>query len=106
MPHNDWCGKPCSECENPCSLDESISCSPDCEALNKDGTKNFNECMESGCDNFGTTVGECPVCDNKELTYGDSGKEGNSYIYKWKCENCGNTGKELYALEFVQHKVD
>jgi hypothetical protein len=33
MPHPGWCGKPCSECSNPCELDESIPCSPDCEEL-------------------------------------------------------------------------
>ncbi|MFW6026040.1 MAG: hypothetical protein ACOCRX_06830 [Candidatus Woesearchaeota archaeon] len=28
--HSDWCGKECSECEDRCSLDSKIPCSPDC----------------------------------------------------------------------------
>ncbi|WP_279146372.1 MULTISPECIES: hypothetical protein [Clostridium] len=34
MPHPNWCGKPCSECDKYCELDMSIPCSPDCPQLN------------------------------------------------------------------------
>jgi len=37
MPHENWCGKPCADCQNPCRLDESIPCSPDCTELSADG---------------------------------------------------------------------
>jgi len=46
--HKDWCGKPCADCENPCTLDESMPCSPDCEALGENG-----ECISN----------ECKICD-------------------------------------------
>lgn len=47
MPHKDWCGKPCAECENPCKLDESIPCSPDCGYLGSNGELHLG-CV--GCD--------------------------------------------------------
>jgi hypothetical protein len=50
MAHKDWCGNPCAECIDPCRLDESIPCSPDCEALSGDGTRNIELCESSGCD--------------------------------------------------------
>lgn len=50
MAHKEWCGKPCCDCSKPCSLDESIPCSPDCNALNPDGTRDINVCLENGCD--------------------------------------------------------
>lgn len=34
MAHPNWCGKSCAECIQPCMLDESMSCSPDCPGLN------------------------------------------------------------------------
>ena len=50
MAHRDWCGKPCEECASPCPLDEAIPCSPDCEALNADGSRKTEVCSDSGCD--------------------------------------------------------
>ena len=50
MPHQDWCGKPCAECEDTCSLDESIPCSPDCTNLQLDGSCDSEECHAAGCD--------------------------------------------------------
>jgi len=50
MAHMDWCGKPCGECLNPCKLDESIPCSPDCENLLPDGTPETTKCREAECD--------------------------------------------------------
>lgn len=46
--HKDWCGRPCSECSNPCDLDESMPCSPDCECLGEHGEHCSGECQE--CD--------------------------------------------------------
>jgi hypothetical protein len=34
MAHPEWCGKLCAECIQSCTLDESMSCSPDCPGLN------------------------------------------------------------------------
>ena len=50
MAHENWCGKPCGECMNPCRLDESIPCSPDCQNINFDGTRNETDCLASHCD--------------------------------------------------------
>lgn len=46
MPHNEWCGFPCCECLTPCTLDQSIPCSPDCPNLapNGDFTNNCKDC--------------------------------------------------------------
>lgn len=46
--HRLWCGKKCCDCTNPCSLDESISCSPDCPELGPDGERNSEACKH--CD--------------------------------------------------------
>ena len=48
MPIQEWCGRPCAQCENPCALDESIPCSPDCELLQPDGNRDRVLC--AGCD--------------------------------------------------------
>ena len=50
MAHKDWCGKPCADCKDPCALDESMLCSPDCEALFADGTRDEEKCDRAGCD--------------------------------------------------------
>lgn len=50
MAHKDWCGKPCGECDTSCRLDESMPCSPNCEALNEDGSRNVEVCTAAGCD--------------------------------------------------------
>ena len=50
MPHQDWCGKLCGKCENPCQLDWRMPCSPDCELLTHDGIRNLANCSEAGCD--------------------------------------------------------
>ena len=50
MAHKDWCGKPCSECQNPCKLDYSLPCSPDCENLGQDGYPIEADCK--GCDAY------------------------------------------------------
>ena len=49
--HSEWCGSPCADCQTGCSLDESISCSPDCELLGEDGLmKDYRKCLSTGCD--------------------------------------------------------
>ena len=50
MAHANWCGKPCESCEKPCSLDEAITCSPDCPELSADGTPAGRECRK--CDAY------------------------------------------------------
>lgn len=50
MSHQDWCGKPCGECEHPCALDESMPCSPDCEILLPDGCRPHYKCLAARCD--------------------------------------------------------
>lgn len=56
--HKDWCGKPCCDCKNPCNLDESISCSPDCEFLGKNGEHMHHECQD--CDAL--PLYRVPIC--------------------------------------------
>lgn len=46
--HKDWCGMPCCHCPSPCSLDESMPCSPDCEFLGENGETDCEECKR--CD--------------------------------------------------------
>jgi len=49
--HKLWCGNSCADCENPCALDESIPCSPDCENLGEDGEPiDLLVCKKAGCD--------------------------------------------------------
>lgn len=49
MALKEHCGKNCSDCKNPCKLDETIPCSPDCENLTKDGKIKITKCLEDGC---------------------------------------------------------
>lgn len=56
--HKDWCGKPCDECANPCKLDESIRCSPDCPYLGENDEHAHPECQE--CDAM--TLYRVPIC--------------------------------------------
>lgn len=49
MAHPYWCGKTCADCEEYCKLDESMSCSPDCEGLDGNtGKRKKKHCV--GCD--------------------------------------------------------
>ena len=52
MPHMDWCGKPCGDCEDPCALDKGMPCSPDCGNLLPYGGRNKKECRTIKCDAF------------------------------------------------------
>lgn len=56
--HKDWCGKPCCDCEHPCRLDESISCSPDCELLGENGEHTHPGCQD--CDAL--PLYRVPIC--------------------------------------------
>jgi hypothetical protein len=49
MAIKEWCGKPCAECQSPCGLDKTIPCSPDCDNLKSDGTRNALACIAVGC---------------------------------------------------------
>ena len=50
MAHIDWCGKPCADCIDPCTLDKSIPCSPDCENLFASGLRDAPKCDHAKCD--------------------------------------------------------
>jgi len=52
MAHIDWWGEECGDCVNPCALDESMPCSPNCESLAQDGSRNVAVCRKSGCDAY------------------------------------------------------
>lgn len=47
--HKDWCGCDCSWCDHPCSLDNSLYCSPDCEFLGKNGEMDSDACKVCDC---------------------------------------------------------
>jgi len=51
-------------------------------------------------------AGTCPNCRNGELEY-DGGKvtDGN-YIYKWRCEECNTSGREIHEMIFREHISD
>lgn len=57
MPHREWCGRPCSECDEPCDLDKRMPCSPDCPLLSEEGYPAGDYC--NICD---------AVCDATEET--------------------------------------
>ena len=50
MAHKEWCGRACCDCGHPCSLDERMLCSPDCENLSEDGEPDPVKC--AGCDAY------------------------------------------------------
>lgn len=56
--HKDWCGKPCCDCKNPCNLDESIPCSPDCKFLGANGEHTSSACQD--CDAL--LLYRVPIC--------------------------------------------
>ena len=71
MAHKDWCGRTCAECILPCSLDESLPCSPDCPYLGKNGeTKNL-ECLSCGVFLF------------KNPDYEETSQNYHNLITKW-----------------------
>lgn len=49
MAHGLWCGLSCSECSETCALDESMACSPDCDAIDPvTNERDASKC--AGCD--------------------------------------------------------
>ena len=56
--HKNWCGNQCSDCQTPCSLDENMFCSPDCEFLGEDGEHTHTQCQE--CDAL--RLYRVPIC--------------------------------------------
>lgn len=72
MAHKNWCGKPCCDCKKPCELDETISCSPDCENLTPDGKIKIKACLEAGCENVKYLFDMARATDQKILDrYGE-----------------------------------
>jgi len=51
-------------------------------------------------------AGTCPECGHDNLEYGSGNVEENSYVYKWKCEECCAFGREYYDLEFSEQILD
>lgn len=66
MALGEWCGKSCSECENPCALDEMISCSPDCANLTVDGKINIKGCLVAKCETV-KYVFDVVGCSDEEI---------------------------------------
>lgn len=84
--HKGWCGKACSDCKNPCGLDEKIPCSPDCEFLGEDGS---------------TTHPECQNCDALQLYRVSINYDGAVYVRATSPEDarervCSMRSDEMY----------
>jgi len=51
--------------------------------------------------------GICPHCESNNLDYGIHPILDDTYIgFEWECNNCGTTGVEWYALEFIENIVN
>lgn len=85
--HKNWCGNPCSECQNPCALDESIPCSPDCLFLGKNGETTHQKCQE--CDAL--PLFRVPICFDGAL-YVRALSEGDAREYV-----CNMRTNKMYA---------
>jgi hypothetical protein len=60
---------------------------------------------EAKCDAITDEAGKCPVCGCKELDYGDSEIENESYVYDWTCKQCKTSGREYHNLIFACHII-
>ena len=69
MAHSNWCGKSCSECNQPCKLDESFPCSLDCKAIDsKTNLHNLSICISCGADLVNVTQEEASeIIETREL---------------------------------------
>ena len=48
--------------------------------------------------------GQCFHCGNGNIEYtGGADIDGNCCIYKYFCKDCGESGREVYNLEFVEN---
>ena len=98
MAHKDWCGKPCADCANPCALDESIPCSPDCTYLFSDGARDITNCFNSGCDAI-----ICHFCDSCDKDY-DVNNDGGCHKLIWDCSKCNTTFCEKVFVEDLGYR--
>lgn len=92
----DWCGKSCSDCKKTCQLDESITCSPDCEFLGKNGEHTHPECQD--CDAL--PLYRVPIC-----------YDGAVYVRATSPENarekvCAMTADKMYKNSDGSWAVD
>ena len=51
-------------------------------------------------------TGTCPACGSDELEYDGFSVEDSDCIYKWKCEECGVSGRDYYDMTFSETIVD
>jgi hypothetical protein len=49
-----------------------------------------------------TYPGECADCRSKNLSYINKDYDADQMIYDYKCDDCGATGKEYYAVEYIE----
>ena len=94
--HKEWCGKACSDCKNPCGLDEKIPCSPDCEFLGEDGS---------------TTHPECQNCDALQLYRVSINYDGAVYVRATSPEDarervCSMRSDEMYEKSDSTWAID
>jgi hypothetical protein len=50
--------------------------------------------------------GICPNCGSDDLDYDGFTVEDGSCLYRWRCDGCGTSDKERYALTFSEHITD
>ena len=46
--------------------------------------------------------GECPHCGSKNISYCESGVDGQSYYYECYCDACDEEFTEWYDLVYVE----
>ena len=49
-----------------------------------------------------SSVGKCPVCGSKYITYGGWVFVDEAVYYPFVCDECGAESKEWYKLVFVE----
>ena len=45
-------------------------------------------------------VGHCANCGSENIEYGSSELDGEQMYYEFKCEDCGEDGKEWFNLVY------
>lgn len=62
-----YCGiRKCSECTQPCNLDEVMPCNPDCKNLTENGEIKIKECLREKCEEI-KYIFDMVRCDDKEI---------------------------------------
>lgn len=47
-------------------------------------------------------AGTCAVCNSENIDYSNSEIDNGQMVYDYTCLDCKNSGKEYYALEYIE----